>query len=196
VDPGNTQSIIRLSDKQGQAGLTRLTNKPSESERFLDHEPLDPKQLVDTSCFTTEPSGPERFLDSGQCADCCNGLDIMINTMSVCFTGSVSLAQESTNDVPCCWGFTFKQLCEAQRDDNNFQIIISFLKNKTEPTEGALFRSSPEAKYFWINKEMFKLADGVVFRYKPDSNDLQFVVPVSLQQQAIEWHHDVPFSGL
>jgi len=79
----------------------------------------------------------------------------MINTMSVCFTDSVSLTQESTNDVPCCWGFTFKQLCEAQCDGNNLQIIISFLKDKTEPTEGALFRSSPGAKYFWNNKEMF-----------------------------------------
>jgi len=38
----------------------------------------------------------------------------MISTMSGRFTGSVSLAQESTNSVPCCWGFTFKQLCEAQ----------------------------------------------------------------------------------
>ena len=73
------------------------------------------------------------------------------------------LVLQSTNDVPCCWGFTFKQLCEAQGDDNNLQIIICFLKDKTEHTEGALFRSSREVKYFWINKEMFTLADGGSF---------------------------------
>jgi len=79
--------MIRISDEQDQAGLTRLTNKQSGYERFLDLEPL-----VDTSCFTTEQSGSERSLNSGQCADGYNGLDIMINTMSVCFTGSVSFA--------------------------------------------------------------------------------------------------------
>ena len=60
------------------------------------------------------------------------------------------------------------------------------------PNVGGLFISSPGAKYYWLNEEMFQLVDGVLFRQKTDSKDLELVVPDSLKEQAMTLHHDIP----
>ena len=39
---------------------------------------------------------------------------------------------------------------------------------------------------------MFQLLDGVLFRQKTDSKDLELVVPDSLKEQAMALHHDIP----
>ena len=99
---------------------------------------------------------------------------------------------EATSDQPSCWGFTFEDLKKEQAEDKDLKTVITWLTTKEEPDEGSLFISSPEAKYYWVNKEMFKLVDGVLFRKNPTSTDLELVVPDSLKEKAIELHHDIP----
>jgi len=100
---------------------------------------------------------------------------------------------EATHDVPASWGFTNQELQTAQRRDINLQIILDWLLENKAPDEGVLFLSSPEAKYFWINKEMFSLKYNVLYRSKEDSPDLELVIPQELKEQAIRWHHDTFF---
>ena len=59
------------------------------------------------------------------------------------------------------------------------------------PKEGSLFISSPGAKYYWLSKEIFQLVDGILFRQKMDSKDLELVVPDTLKEQAMALHHDI-----
>ena len=84
---------------------------------------------------------------------------------------------EATSENPSCWGFTFKELEKGQAADKDLKQIITWLTTKEEPEKGSLFICSPEAKYYWVNKEMFRLVDGVLFRQKPTSKDLELVVP-------------------
>ena len=60
-----------------------------------------------------------------------------------------------------------------------------------------MFLSSPETKFYWLNKELFQLIDGVLFKKKLEgyNEDLQLVVPDSLKDHALLWHHDIPSSG-
>ena len=44
--------------------------------------------------------------------------------------------------------------------------VIQWLKTQEEPDQGIVFLASPEAKYYWLNKEMFTLIDSVLFRQK------------------------------
>lgn len=67
--------------------------------------------------------------------------------------------------------------------------------NQGGAKKGSLFISSPEAKYYWVNKEIFQLIDGVLFRHNPKSKVLELVVPESLKEKAIELHHDIPSSA-
>ena len=99
---------------------------------------------------------------------------------------------EATSENPSCWGFTFKELEKDQAADKDLKQIIPWLTTKVEPDEGSLFICSPDAKYYYVNKEMFRLVDGVLFRQKPTSKDFELVVPDSLKEKAIAWHHDIP----
>ncbi|MBV2113414.1 MAG: DDE-type integrase/transposase/recombinase [Candidatus Thiodiazotropha sp. (ex Ctena orbiculata)] len=107
---------------------------------------------------------------------------------------TVSIA-EATSDQPSCWGFTFEELEKEQAEDKDLKAIMAWLSTKEEPDEGSLFISSPEAKYYWVNKEIFQLIDGVLFRHNPKSKVLELVVPESLKEKAIELHHDIPSSA-
>ena len=96
---------------------------------------------------------------------------------------------------PSCWGFSTEDLSKKQSEDKDLEIILAWLTSGTIPDEGSLFLSSPESKYFWINKDLFHLEDGVLFRKKLDSEDLELVIPDSLKEQALSWHHDIPMAG-
>ena len=46
-----------------------------------------------------------------------------------------------------------------------------------------------------MNKKLFTLIDGVLFRKRLDRQDIELVVPASLKEQAMLWHHDIPSAG-
>ena len=79
-----------------------------------------------------------------------------------------------------------------QGKDKDLKIIIQLLTTQEVPNEGSLFISSPGAKYYWLNKEIFQLVDRVLFRQKTDSKGLELVDPDSLKEQAMALHHDSP----
>ena len=62
------------------------------------------------------------------------------------------------------------------------------------PSEGDLFIAGPVCKYYWINKDIFLLIDGVLLRQKKEDSDKCFVLPVSLQISALHFNHDLPSS--
>ena len=105
---------------------------------------------------------------------------------------TVTEAREATSEQPSCWGFSYDELKTEQEKDKDLKIVIQWLTTKEEPDEGSLFISSPESKYYWVNKEMFKLIDEVLFRQKTDSTDLELVVPDSLKDQVLFLYHDIP----
>ena len=105
---------------------------------------------------------------------------------------TIGEAQTATSEQPSCWGFSYDELKTEQEKDKDLNFVIQWLNTKEEPGEGSLFICSPEAKYYWLNKEMFKLVDSVLFRQKTISNDLELVVPDSLKEQALFLHHDIP----
>ena len=99
--------------------------------------------------------------------------------INIC-VGTITVAQEATSEQSSCWGFTFEDVKREQGKDKDLKIIIQWLTTQLVPNEGSLFISSPGAKYYLLNKEMFQLVDGVLFRQKTDSKDLELVVPDSL----------------
>ena len=104
--------------------------------------------------------------------------------INIC-VGTIRLAQEATSEQSSCWGFTFKKLKTEQGKDQDLKIIIQWLTTQEVPNEGSLFISSPGAKDYWLNKEMFQLVDGVLFKQKTDSKDLELVVSDSLKEHSI-----------
>ena len=91
--------------------------------------------------------------------------------INIC-VGIITVAQEATSEQSSYWGLTFEELKTEQGKDKDLKIIIQWLTTQEVPNEGSLFISSLGAKYYWLNKEMFQLADGVLFRQKTDSKKI------------------------
>ncbi|KAL8604519.1 hypothetical protein ACOMHN_015803 [Nucella lapillus] len=104
----------------------------------------------------------------------------------------VAPAQEATAETPSCWGFSYSELQAEQEGDPDLRVLRQFTKDKEEPEEGELFLSSPAAKFYWLNRDLFLLKGGVLFKQRVDTKDLELVVPASLQERVIQWHHDLP----
>ncbi|VDH93239.1 Hypothetical predicted protein [Mytilus galloprovincialis] len=50
-----------------------------------------------------------------------------------------------------------EQLRDYQSKDPDLELILVWFRDKTEPSEATIFRCSPIAKKYWINKDMFYL---------------------------------------
>ncbi|MES9881792.1 MAG: integrase zinc binding domain-containing protein [Sedimenticola sp.] len=104
-------------------------------------------------------------------------------------------ASSAVPDAPSNWGFSNKDLIDEQAKDNDLQVLLEWLNNYAVPGQDTLFLSSPVDKLYWLNKELFTLIDGVLFRNQPDSDETDLVLPSSLRKVAFEWNHDIPSAG-
>lgn len=94
-----------------------------------------------------------------------------------------------------CWGLDIAEVCEAQQEDESLAMLMDWLKHGTVPSERDLFRASPAAKAYWLNKEQFDIIDGVLYRRRDKESDMDLVVPESLKEIAMRVSHDPPSAG-
>ncbi|VDI13362.1 Hypothetical predicted protein [Mytilus galloprovincialis] len=89
-----------------------------------------------------------------------------------------------------------EQLRDYQSKDPDLELILVWFRDKTEPSEATIFRCSPIAKKYWINKDMFYLDDNGILR-NLDKKDRtpRLVVPRDLVEQVISLCHDIPAAG-
>jgi transposase InsO family protein len=108
----------------------------------------------------------------------------------------VSLVQ--TTDLvskPTCWGYTLDDLQKAQAEDEDLDLLLAWMKDATVPSRNDLFRSSPATKTYWLNKELFELIDGVLYKIRKTTMERDLVMPASLKRSAMEYNHELPSSG-
>lgn len=51
--------------------------------------------------------------------------------------------------------YTPEVLRDFQSKDPDLELILSWLRDKEEPSEATIFRCSQRAKKYWLNKEIF-----------------------------------------
>ncbi|GFR82442.1 Pol polyprotein [Elysia marginata] len=74
-------------------------------------------------------------------------------------------------------------------------FLRNWLIHKTSPSEGELFLSPPEIKYFWINRDNFRLRDKMIIHHDTVSGRNQIVVPTSLKEEVMQLCHNLPSAG-
>lgn len=214
--PGNHVISEQVSAvKQKEVPVTLSTGDPpgksenketKTSDSQLDLPPghilqLDSKQLISQA-----DSGAQDYTNLWEDVGIANSIQLGVSDAHFDITTtveglsdicacSIKVARDPTPTQSTCWGFTFEQLKAEQATDKDLNIILDWLSTGNVPGEGIIFLASPEAKYYWLNKELFQLVDGVLFKKKLDSTDLELVVPDSLKEQAMAWHHDIPSAG-
>ena len=87
-------------------------------------------------------------------------------------------------------------LKNEQQEDADLEPLRRYLLSKEETSENSLAAASPAAKYYWINRDLFILEGGLVWRrskYKDQTR--RVVIPGTLQSIVLEMCHNIPAAG-
>ena len=88
-----------------------------------------------------------------------------------------------------------ESIANSQKQDSSLTTIREWLESGKFPSEGKLFLSPPKAKYYWLNKDMFKLYKSIIYRANPKRENCQMVIPDSLRKEVMTLCHKIPMSG-
>jgi hypothetical protein len=81
---------------------------------------------------------------------------------------------------------------EQQRVDPELAWVVKWRETGEEPTEGELFLGDSRSKYYWINREVFILEKGVLWKEGDGGKTARRVVPKMYREQIVKLCHDPP----
>ena len=113
-------------------------------------------------------------------------------------TPRVHTVQQANSDEEKSWvdAYSWNEIGKQQQTDIDFKFVISWLQNQEYPSECDLSLSSPAAKNYWINRELYELDDnGVLWRKPTDQGKATLMVPKSMRNEVLALCHDVPAAG-
>jgi hypothetical protein len=73
--------------------------------------------------------------------------------------------------------------------------VVKWRETGEEPTEGELFIGDSRSKYYWINREVFVLKKGVLWREGDEGKSARRVVSKMYREQIVKLCHDPPLAG-
>ncbi len=106
-------------------------------------------------------------------------------------TGPQSSDEDDDDDNDAPW--TDATVREAQEKDASLTFLRLWLENTQTPTEAELKLAGPIEKFYWANRDRFKISEGIV--YHMGENRDQLVIPESLKSEILKLCHDIPTSG-
>jgi hypothetical protein len=84
---------------------------------------------------------------------------------------------------------------EQQQVDPELAWVVKWRETGEEPTEGELFIGDSRSKYYWINREVFVLKKGVLWREGDEGKSARRVVSKMYREQIVKLCHDPPLAG-
>ncbi len=83
---------------------------------------------------------------------------------------------------------------QDQEADLDLSLLSRWLRGNVTPPSNELALASPVAKYYWINKDQYRLKGGVIWKQTVDGK-LLLVLPKSMQEEVLRGCHDIPSAG-
>ena len=80
---------------------------------------------------------------------------------------------------------------KEQEEDQEMGILYRWLEHKETPKEEDTKLAHPTTKFYWMNRDLFKIEEGLVYRTSNDGQ-AQLVIPKSMQREVLEANHDLP----
>ena len=103
--------------------------------------------------------------------------------------------RSSTVGSLASWGHSVEELKRAQAEDDSLKVLMDWMRDVEDPDASKLFRASPAAKHYWLNRELFFFIDEVLYWNDPDSGDKKLVLPESMRKTAMGLNHNLPSAG-
>ena len=81
--------------------------------------------------------------------------------------------------------------CQELSKDKELKFLYEYLFHRIEPDPVEVKLSSPAARFYWTNKDLFFSSKGCIYMGSAESTDL-LVIPKSLQAEVMRLAHDIP----
>ena len=85
-----------------------------------------------------------------------------------------------------------EEMKKQQRVDPELVWVVRWREAGEEPTEEELFIGDSRCKYYWINREVFVLEKGILWRKGDEGKSARRVVPKMFRKQIVKLCHDPP----
>ena len=79
--------------------------------------------------------------------------------------------------------------------DPELTWVVRWRETGEEPTEGEVFMGDPRSKYYWVNREVFVLERGILWRKGEEGKSARRVVPKKFTEQVMKLCHDPSLAG-
>jgi hypothetical protein len=89
-------------------------------------------------------------------------------------------------------GLGEEEMKEQQQVDPELVWVVRWRETGEEPTEGELFIGDSRSKFYWVNREVFVLETGVLWRKGDEGKSARRVVPKKFREQVVKLCHDPP----
>ena len=83
---------------------------------------------------------------------------------------------------------------KAQEEDEDLSLLYQWLKTKKEPEEKDVAIASPKQRFYYINRNLFFMANDKIYKKGEELRDL-LVIPNSVKKDILELCHDIPSAG-
>ena len=84
---------------------------------------------------------------------------------------------------------------KEQKDEVEFQFLRPWIINRDGPSQSELTLASSTQKFYWLNKELFYIVDGLLIYQPASTNEHKLVVPSKFRKEILRLCHDIPSSG-
>ncbi|CAC5377722.1 unnamed protein product [Mytilus coruscus] len=92
--------------------------------------------------------------------------------------------------------YAVDEICESQGKDPELKWLVKGLKGEGDLSQGEIFRSSPHAKFYWVNRSRFTMTDREeVILIPTKGENPRLVVPMEWRNENLELCHDIPSAG-
>ena len=81
-----------------------------------------------------------------------------------------------------------------QEKDEDLRFLRKWLEDKKEPAEGDLMLANEAAKFYWVNRNMFFIMDGIIF-FKHEHDLEVVVVPETMREDVLHACHGAASAG-
>jgi hypothetical protein len=75
--------------------------------------------------------------------------------------------------------------------DPELAWVVRWRETGEEPTEGELFIGDSRSKYYWVNREVFVLEKGVLWKKRDEGKSARRVVPEMYREQIVKLYFPV-----
>ena len=88
------------------------------------------------------------------------------------------------------------EIKDQQRLDPKLAWVVWWRETGEETTEGEVFMGNSRSKYYWVNREVFVLERGIMWRKGEEGKSARRVIPKKFREQVVKLCHDPPWRDI